>query len=79
MSEEQAAFNVGAPQQRRFTILELVKCAERELQMRKQVYPRRVQDGRMSRGMADREAGMMAAIVELLRKKAEAEGLVLRE
>jgi hypothetical protein len=33
----------------------------------------------MSRGMADREAGMMAAIVELLRKKAEAEGLVLRE
>lgn len=37
-------------------------CAIREVKMRKRVYPRRVQDGRMTRAQADREIAIMEAI-----------------
>ena len=43
-----------------------LECAERELRMRRRVYPRWVSEGRMEQGKADRELLAMAAIVETL-------------
>jgi hypothetical protein len=41
-----------------------LKCAQRELAMRKKVYPRWVEQDRMSAGKAEYEIACMAAIVE---------------
>lgn len=38
-------------------------CLERELKMRRRVYPRWVQDGRMSQAKADEEIAVMKAIL----------------
>lgn len=38
-------------------------CIERELKMRRRVYPRWVQDGRMSQAKADEEIAVMEAIL----------------
>ena len=47
---------------RTFTAEEKQKCAERELRMRSRVYPRWVEQGRMSSANAEREIALMAAI-----------------
>ena len=59
-----------------FTNEQLRKCAERELRLRKQVYPGRVERGRMTHYVADLEIAMMEAIVELLREREAAERLL---
>ncbi len=53
-----------------------LKCAERELKMRKQVYPRWVEQGRMSAGKAELETTIMEAIAADYRAQAEKERLV---
>jgi hypothetical protein len=70
----QDTMDVGAPQRRRYSLLELIKCAEREVVQRKRVYPRLVQDQRMSRAFADAEIARMQAIADALMKLAAAEG-----
>lgn len=53
------------------TIDDLIRCAEREIKMRKKVYPWRVRQGKMPQGQADREIRLMEAILEnLLHQKA---------
>ena len=44
-----------------------IQCAERELRMRRSVYPRHVRDSRMPQAKADSEIAAMQAIVETLR------------
>jgi hypothetical protein len=41
----------------------LITCARRELNQRKRVYSRLVNNGKMSKESAEREIAMMAAIV----------------
>ena len=43
-----------------------VECARREVRQRERVYPRLVQDGRMSQAKADEEIEAMRAIVRAL-------------
>ena len=50
-----------------FALNELVECAERELRMRKRVYPKWVSQARMSAAEANREIDLMAEIVRRLR------------
>jgi len=50
-----------------FTSSELVKCAEREANYRRWVYPRRVADDKMTQAQADREIAMMEEIAERLK------------
>jgi hypothetical protein len=38
------------------------EAAEREVKMRRRVYPKWVQDGRMTQAMADQQIAVMAAI-----------------
>ncbi len=54
----------GAP---KFRLDEMVACAERELALRRRVYPQWVQSGRMSQGKADEEIAKMAAVVDYLK------------
>jgi hypothetical protein len=56
-----------------FPIAELIACIEREVEMRRKVYPKRVADKRMSQRFADQEIARMEAIAEKLRELAEAE------
>lgn len=70
-------------QHRRYTIDAMVKCAARELAMRRNVYPKWVQSGRMKAEAADHEISCMQAIVDTLnaiRDKVEwqAAGLTFR-
>jgi len=58
------------------TMTEQREAAERELRMRKHVYPRRVADGKMSSNQARHETACMEAIVETLREL-EKKGLLL--
>lgn len=44
-----------------------IEAAERELRMRRHVYPRRVAEGKMTQDLANREMAAMAAIVDTLR------------
>ena len=54
-------------------------CAERELKMRRQVYPRWIDVGRMSTSKAAHEIAVMEAIVADYRKILENEALDLFE
>lgn len=45
-----------------------VAAAERELKLRRSVYPRRISSGFMTQALADREIANMEAIVETLTK-----------
>lgn len=45
-----------------------IECAQRELSMRAGVYPRLVQNGKISQRQADKELQAMEAIVETLRQ-----------
>ena len=51
-----------------FTSEQLRKGAERELRLRRQVYPGRVERGRMTQDKANREIAMMEAIIDYLRE-----------
>jgi hypothetical protein len=59
-----------------FTNAELRKCAERELRLRKQVYPGRVERGRMTAQQALRELLMMEAICIYFHEREQAERLL---
>jgi hypothetical protein len=50
-----------------------IKCAERELALRRRVYGRQVDAGRMSEDKAAAEIDAMAAICQTLRKLAQQE------
>jgi hypothetical protein len=58
-----------------FTAEEKLKCAERELKLRLQVYPRFVENGRFSKEKSDREIALMSAIVEDYRALAQKDTL----
>jgi hypothetical protein len=46
------------------TIYDKLACVQRELRMRREVYPRRVVNKKMSQAQADREIAVMEAIVD---------------
>ena len=48
---------------RPITRFEKRRCLEREIEMRRRVYPRRVREGRMTQAEADREIDVMTAIL----------------
>jgi hypothetical protein len=50
------------------TLADQVACVEREIAMRKRVYPRWVGDGMMKQGAADEEIRRMEAVLETLRR-----------
>lgn len=52
---------------RRYTIGEQINCAARELAMRRNVYSKWVQSGRMKAEAADHEINCMQAIIETLK------------
>lgn len=51
------------------TTPEMIACAERELRMRRRVYPRWVQQERMSQTTADHEIACMQSILLTLQEK----------
>jgi len=59
-----------------YTFEELAQCAEREVAIRKRVYPNRVETNRMNILAADREIAMMIRIAEILRKAASGDLLL---
>lgn len=71
---QQTMFPEAPPQTRRYSMLELISCAERELRLRRQVYPKRVADGKMSRALADSETAKMEQILAKLKEYGAAEG-----
>lgn len=54
-------------------LVDQIKCAERELAMRRNVYPKLVITKRMNQEKADKEINGMEAIVATLRAKQEEE------
>jgi hypothetical protein len=50
-----------------FTLEEKIACLEREVRMRKRVYPRWVEAGRMQPAQAEHEMQCMQAIIDDLR------------
>lgn len=61
-------FTDGGPD--RFTLRELIDEAQREAFMRRRVYPRQVEAGRMTQRDADRRIDLMESIVMRLSKTA---------
>jgi hypothetical protein len=51
----------------RFTAAELIACADREVRLRRRVYPRWVEENRLSEERAEDEIAKMQAILDLLR------------
>jgi aconitase A len=64
------------PALRGYSVRELQRCAEREANLRRQVYSNRVLTKRMSRQQANAEIDKMAAIAEWLKEMAEREKLL---
>jgi len=58
------------------TAAEKLACVEREIKMRRRVYPRWVGDGRMTQAKADSEIQTMEAIADDYRKAAEKDRLI---
>jgi hypothetical protein len=58
------------------TAADKLACAERELKMRKSVYPRWVENGKLSAGKAAHEIAAMEAIVADYEAAAEKERLL---
>lgn len=48
-------------------LAEQIACVEREIRMRREVYPRRVGDRKMSQAKADKELTAMVAVLATLR------------
>ncbi len=59
-----------------FSDADKLACAERELKMRRRVYPNWIRRGNMREGQAAREIALMEAIVADYRAKAGAPDLV---
>ena len=64
------------PALRGYSVRELQRCAEREANLRRQVYSNRVLTGRMSQQQANAEIDKMAAIAEMLAEMVERERLL---
>lgn len=60
----------------RFTMSVLLDCAQREVRLRRQVYPNRILTGRMSHRFAREEISKMEAIAEMLAEMVERERLL---
>ena len=60
----------------RFPMSVLLDCAQREVRLRRQVYPNRIMTGRMSHAFAQVEIAKMEAIAEWLRQEADKEKLL---
>ena len=58
---------------RNFTNAQLAECAEREVKQRRRVYPRWVEDRRMTQVFANEQITMMDQIARDYREKADAE------
>jgi hypothetical protein len=58
------------------TTADKLACAERELKMRQRVYPRWVEQGKLSLGKSEHELACMAAIVADYTKLIEKERLL---
>jgi hypothetical protein len=58
------------------TSADKLACAERELKMRKHVYPRWIEAGKISAGKAAHEIAAMEAIVADYKAEAEKERLI---
>ncbi len=56
---------------RQFTDEEKYRCLERELRRRRNVYPNRIETGRMTQHEADYQITIMEAVLEDYRAKAE--------
>lgn len=56
-----------------FTAKDKAECAERECKQRRYVYPRRVEGGKMTQALADRQIALMEAIATDYRRQADAE------
>lgn len=52
------------------SLADQIECVEREIRMRRRVYPRRVAESRMSADAARRETATMEAVLETLRQAA---------
>jgi hypothetical protein len=59
-----------------FTNAQKLACIEREIKMRERVYPRFVENSKMTRQKADEEIALMHAIAEDYRAAAEKERLL---
>jgi hypothetical protein len=46
---------------------EQIACVEREIKLRQRVYPRRVSDRKMSQAQANKQIGLMEAVLDSLR------------
>jgi hypothetical protein len=57
----------------KFTAADKRDCLIREANMRRMVYPRRVEERKMSQGRADREIALMEAMAEDYKVLAQAE------
>jgi len=62
--------------ERSFTAAEMRQAAEREVQIRRRVYPNRVETGRMTRLQAERQIALMQAIADHLREHEKTELLL---
>lgn len=49
------------------TLDEQIACVEREIKLRRRVYPRHVAGGRMNQPFADKQIALMEAVAESLR------------
>lgn len=54
-------------------LAEQIRCVERELVMRRNVYRKRVLDGRMMEDVAGREIAGMQAVLDTLKKQRQPE------
>jgi hypothetical protein len=64
------------PSSIRYPLAVLADCAQREVKMRRKVYPNRILTGRMSHAFAQDEISKMAAIAQVLVELAEKERLL---
>jgi hypothetical protein len=58
------------------TIRDQIRCVEREIALRRRVYPRWVAEERMSQVVADGEVSTMEAVLATLKRVAEREGML---
>lgn len=59
-----------------FRAEEKLACVEREVKLRRYVYPARVQSGRMTKKLADEQIALMEAIADDYRKLTAGERLL---
>ena len=68
--------DVGVQSVSRFSYAVLADCAQREVRLRRRVYPNRVLTGRMSHAFAQVEISKMTVIAEVLAEMAKRERLL---